>query len=134
MSIWHDGRRNRDAVGRTRRHGYLPLHQFRAPATEARRASVASLRHDASPPGLVATANSLSEFAGVNSPERVWRIEVVVACALIFSSAGRFCTHAVAQPERPNIVYILADDMGLGEVRSYTPNSQVDTPNIDRIA
>ncbi|HEY3394918.1 MAG TPA: arylsulfatase, partial [Lacipirellulaceae bacterium] len=40
----------------------------------------------------------------------------------------------MAQPERPNIVYILADDMGLGEARSYTPNSQVDTPNIDRIA
>ena len=35
---------------------------------------------------------------------------------------------------RPNIVYILADDMGTGDVRSYYPNSPVNTPNIDRIA
>src|SRR3954452_3572315 len=34
----------------------------------------------------------------------------------------------------PNIVYILADDMGVGDVRSYTPTSPVNTPNIDRIA
>lgn len=34
----------------------------------------------------------------------------------------------------PNIVYILADDMGVGDVRSYTPDSPVNTPNIDRIA
>jgi arylsulfatase A len=40
----------------------------------------------------------------------------------------------MAQSSMPNIVYILADDMGLGDVRSYTPNSPVNTPNIDRIA
>jgi arylsulfatase A len=40
---------------------------------------------------------------------------------------------AIADP-LPNIVYILADDMGLGDVRSYTANSPVNTPNIDRIA
>ncbi|HEX4415704.1 MAG TPA: sulfatase-like hydrolase/transferase [Lacipirellulaceae bacterium] len=34
----------------------------------------------------------------------------------------------------PNIVYILADDMGLGDVRGYTPTSAIDTPNIDRLA
>jgi arylsulfatase A-like enzyme len=34
----------------------------------------------------------------------------------------------------PNIVYILADDMGIGDIRSYTANSPVNTPNIDRIA
>ena len=31
-------------------------------------------------------------------------------------------------------MYILADDMGVGDVRSYTANSPVNTPNIDRIA
>jgi arylsulfatase A len=41
---------------------------------------------------------------------------------------------AVAQSAMPNIVYILADDMGIGDVRSYTSNSPVNTPNIDRIA
>ncbi|HEX4412281.1 MAG TPA: sulfatase-like hydrolase/transferase [Lacipirellulaceae bacterium] len=41
---------------------------------------------------------------------------------------------ALAQSNMPNIVYILADDMGLGDVRGYTPTSEVDTPNIDRLA
>jgi arylsulfatase A-like enzyme len=40
---------------------------------------------------------------------------------------------SVADP-LPNIVYILADDMGLGDIRSYTASSPVNTPNIDRIA
>ncbi len=40
---------------------------------------------------------------------------------------------AIADP-LPNIVYILADDMGLGDIRSYTANSLVNTPNLDRIA
>jgi arylsulfatase A-like enzyme len=40
---------------------------------------------------------------------------------------------AVADP-LPNIVYILADDMGIGDVRSYMADSPVNTPNIDRIA
>ena len=39
-----------------------------------------------------------------------------------------------ALAQMPNIVYILADDMGLGDVRSYSPTSPVNTPNIDRIA
>ncbi|MFP4193111.1 MAG: sulfatase family protein [Candidatus Hydrogenedentota bacterium] len=34
----------------------------------------------------------------------------------------------------PNIVYILADDLGWGDPKCYNPDSQVDTPNIDRLA
>jgi arylsulfatase A-like enzyme len=34
----------------------------------------------------------------------------------------------------PNIVYILADDMGIGDIRSYNATSPVNTPNIDSIA
>lgn len=45
-----------------------------------------------------------------------------------------FGSAAIAQSNMPNIVYILADDMGLGDVRGYTPTSEVDTPNIDRLA
>ena len=38
-------------------------------------------------------------------------------------------------PERlPNIVLILADDMGYGDPGCYNPDSKVPTPNIDRIA
>lgn len=35
---------------------------------------------------------------------------------------------------KPNIIYILADDAGLGDVGAYNPNSKIPTPNIDSIA
>ena len=38
-----------------------------------------------------------------------------------------------ATPERPNIVFILADDMGYGDLACYG-NQYIQTPNIDRLA
>ncbi len=34
----------------------------------------------------------------------------------------------------PNIVYILTDDLGYGDVSAYNPDSKISTPNIDRLA
>lgn len=39
-----------------------------------------------------------------------------------------------ARPEKPNIILILADDMGHGHVSCLNPQSKIQTPHIDRLA
>lgn len=36
--------------------------------------------------------------------------------------------------EQPNVVFILADDLGYGDVGCYNPESKIPTPNIDQLA
>lgn len=43
-------------------------------------------------------------------------------------------TRLCAQSAKPNILLILADDLGYGDLPCYNPQSQVPTPNLDRLA
>ncbi len=36
--------------------------------------------------------------------------------------------------QKPNIIYILADDLGYGDIKKFNRNSQISTPNLDRLA
>jgi len=36
--------------------------------------------------------------------------------------------------EKPNIVYILSDDLGYGDVKYFNPEGKIATPNIDKLA
>jgi len=48
-------------------------------------------------------------------------------CAGALRSTGR-------RKDLPNIVFIMADDMGYGDVHCYNPDSKIPTPNMDRLA
>lgn len=69
----------------------------------------------------------------------IMRREIVrwVLVALVASCVGTGfwgITQAADAVEKPNIIVILADDMGWGDVSCNNPESKFPTPNIDRIA
>jgi len=57
----------------------------------------------------------------------------MVVCALALGVPG-FPNTQAASTAKPNIVLILADDMGYGDPHCYNPQSKVPTPHMDRLA
>lgn len=53
-----------------------------------------------------------------------------------FAVFGFTATSSAAQTaDRPNIVYILCDDLGYGDVHAFNPErGKIPTPNLDRLA
>lgn len=54
--------------------------------------------------------------------------------AIAVLTAGSCGSPQQEEQEQPNIIYILADDMGYGDVSCYNENPKIKTPHIDKLA
>lgn len=61
-----------------------------------------------------------------------WR-QLVSSVALLAVLYGN-CDSRAADSVRPNILLILCDDLGYGDVRALNPEGKIATPNMDRLA
>ena len=58
----------------------------------------------------------------------------IICGVSLLSAVVVSCKEKQKMPEQPNIIYILADDMGYGDVSVYYPQGKITTPHIDRLA
>ena len=58
-------------------------------------------------------------------------MKLLFCLAILISIVG---CHQKEKKTNPNIIYILADDLGYGDVSALNPNSKIRTKNIDLLA
>ncbi len=69
-----------------------------------------------------------------NCNRRTFLKAVCGGSAALMTAGNSVRAAAKGRQQRPNIVLIMADDMGYGDVGCYNPESKIPTPNIDRLA
>ena len=62
------------------------------------------------------------------------RVLLVLALVFVGLRGVAFNVVAAAETQRPNILFVLCDDLGYGDVRCCNPNGKIATPNMDRLA
>ena len=73
-----------------------------------------------------ATSGSTNPIDSVQIKETCMKNLLIAFCLL-------FCSMTNGA-DKPNIIFILADDVGIGDIKCFYPKSKVTTPNIDRLA
>jgi len=68
-----------------------------------------------------------------NQMHNSYKVFFILGCSLVVAAFMAWKTPA-RKSTPPNIVYILADDLGYGDVSIYNPGGAVPTPNIDKLA
>src|SRR5271170_3766162 len=65
---------------------------------------------------------------------KIYRLSFV--CSLVLSACGsRLLNAAPPVAAHPNIVYMLCDDLGYGDIHALNPTrGKIPTPNVDRLA
>lgn len=59
---------------------------------------------------------------------------IIISLVLTLMVCSIFHHPSIAQNKKPNIIYILTDDLGYGDVKVYNNEGKINTPNIDKLA
>jgi arylsulfatase A-like enzyme len=74
-------------------------------------------------------APAATVIAPPHFPAKLARVKAIVASlAFVFSVA------LSAAPAKPNILYVLCDDLGYGDVKCLNPKGKIATPHLDKLA
>ena len=58
----------------------------------------------------------------------------LIACSLLALCCNATSLSVLAAEQRPNIIYILADDMGYGDITALNAQCKIKTPHLDKLA
>lgn len=61
-------------------------------------------------------------------------LKTFLTIGLVFLTRFVASGEAQASAAKPNILFILADDLGYGDIKSFNPDGKIPTPNLDRLA
>ena len=53
---------------------------------------------------------------------------------IIVTLSTGFLTSAQAESSQPNVIFIMCDDLGYGDISAMNPEGKIKTPHVDRLA
>ncbi len=63
------------------------------------------------------------------------KMKILIATLLLSALWGiTNCSQRTKQQQKPNIIFILADDMGYGDIETFNPQCKINTPNLNTLS